>query len=575
MPDARTAQGQGSDAARGPVARTAAVQLALALVLCRGALVGDRLPGVELGEAWGRVFVTAQVSRWVTGEARPGQADLLAWPSGMAFWPVDPLHQAIVVPLSWVVGDLTAHVAGTVLTLALAGFGTAVLARTLGSGWLLAAAAGLAVQLSPTLIRHGSDAVLEALALGPLALAAAALLSAARRPEGGLGLVFIGVLACAATSPYLAVYLLLLSPFALVLVRPSPRRLLSLLVVAGLAAGLAAAPVLATELGPQGRLGPAFAEGGFRLNPGERVIPSGDRPVPRQQPTRGVHETRPERPRHDRAPDRAPVALTVVQRVPGGATLLLVTLVGLAFRRSRPLAALAMVVLLLGPEPWISARFFFNQLPRWEGPLAELFAHLPLLSGLGNSTRLVGLFVVLAACTAARLPGPPALIGALLLLLSSGEAAVRLPGLALPSTPVEVPAGVLEDLEGPTVFFPSGDPPTWHPRVAPKEVLFFAGRAEVPVAYDYGRTRLPADLPVQARLSVLADTAIARAALAEAPALPDEAEAWAALPFEHLVVLEDRLAPDERARLTSWLEEHATLQERNGGWSRWSWPDRF
>ncbi len=577
MPEPRAPAG-------GPALASAALALAahvgVALLLCRSSLAADRLPGVELGEAWGRVFVTAQVSRWLTGQATPGQADLLAWPEGMPFWPVDPLLQLLAAPLSWLLGDLPAYVAVTVLTLALAGFGTAVLGRQLGAGWLSSAAAGVAVQLSPTVIRHASDAVLEALALGPAALAMAAMLRAARRPQGGLLLVALSVLVCAATSPYLAVYLLTLSLPVLALFRLGPcrqtwSRLGAILLSAGLAAALAAAPVLATELGPQGRLGPGFAEGGFRLSPGERVLPSGSRPVPRHQPTRGVHDSLGPRPEGPRPPQRPPWALTLAQRLPGGAALLLVTLLGLLSRRSRPVVALALAVLLLGPEPWISARFFYPQLPRWDGPMAELFRHLPLLSSLGNATRLVGLFAILAAATAARLPGPPALLALALVGLAAGEAALRLPGLALPSTPVEVPAGLLEPLSGPTVVFPSGDPPSWHPRVAPKEVLFLAGRAGVPVAYDYGRTRLPADLAVQARLSVLADTAIARAALSEAPDLPDEAGAWAALPFQHLLVLEDRLAPDERARLLDWLETHAELQGRSGGWSRWSWPSRF
>lgn len=562
-------------ARRGAPSLALAAHLAVALLLCRASLASDRLPGVELGEAWGRVFVTAQVSRWLKGEAVVGDADLLAWPEGMAFWPVDPLLQLIAAPLSWLLGDLSAYVAATVITLTLAGFGAAVLGRQLGAGWLIAGAAGVAVQLSPTVIRHASDAVLEALALGPAALAAAAILRAARHPRSGLGLVALSVLACAATSPYLAVYLLLLSVLILPLFRLPWARLGAILLSAGLAAALAAAPVLATELGPRGRLGPGFSEGGFRLNPGERVLPSGDRPVPRQAPTRGVHNSLGPRPEGPRPPARPPWGLTFAQRVPGGATLLLVSLLGLLSRRSRPVAALALLVLALGPDPWISARFFHPDLPRWDGPMAELFRRLPLLSSLGNATRLVGLFAILAAATASRLPGPPALVALLLVGLAAGEAALRLPGLALPSTPVEVPAGLLEPLDGPTVFFPSGDPPSWHPRVAPKEVLFLAGRAGVPVAYDYGRTRQPADLAVQARLSVLADTAIARAALNEAPDLPDEAAAWAALPFQHLVVLEDRLAPDERARLLGWLEAHAELQGRNGGWSRWSWPARF
>ena len=61
---------------------------ALALLLCRAALVPDKLLGTWSGEGWGRIFVTLQLTRWLRGEAPVGRADLLSWPTGSPLWPI-------------------------------------------------------------------------------------------------------------------------------------------------------------------------------------------------------------------------------------------------------------------------------------------------------------------------------------------------------------------------------------------------------------------------------------------------------------------------------------------------------
>ncbi|NOY26451.1 MAG: hypothetical protein GXP62_11315, partial [Oligoflexia bacterium] len=265
----------------------------------------------------------------------------------------------------------------------------------------------------------------------------------------------------------------------------------------------------------------------------------------------------------------------LVQRIPGGGTLLVLTLMGLFWPRSRRLALLALLLLLLGPEPWLAASRIIPHFPRQQGPLAALLSAAPLTRSLGNAGRLIAAFAVVAALVGARLASRWPVLAPVLVLCAGLEARARYQGLALPSTRLDVPAGILDSLSGPTVFFPSGDPPVWHPQVAPKETLFLAGRAGVPVAYDYGRNRVPADLAVQVRLARVADTPIGVIALRTAPALPDDAAAWSHLPFSTIVVLGDRLEPSESEALDAWLSKHATLRLQGGDWSVWSWPDRF
>lgn len=563
-------EGGRAPATRWALALSVGLHLALAALLGRGALGEERLAGAALGEGWGRVFVLVQVRRWLTGQAPPGRADLLFWPEGMPFWPVDPAHALLGALLGALVGDVRAFALLMVLSSALAGLGVALFARQLGARPAAALLAGGVAQLSPMMLAQGSDAVLEATALGPLALGLAALVRAGRRPEGGRALLALAGLVCAATSPYFALYLGLAALPALLLLRVSARRAAGLLLALGLGLGLPALPLLASERGDGGRLSETFRERGYDLSPGERVLAESGRPLPRVRPTVGVHEHRAPPPDGGR-PRPPPRLQQLVQRSPGGLALLLCALLGLGSRRARPLAMLALLVLLLSPEPWTLARFLDPGVPRRPGLLAEALGLVPGLSTLGNSSRLLGLWVVLAASALALLPRP---LLPLLGLVALFEAHTRLPALALPSA--ALPA--CRDLAvpaAPTVIFPSGDPPTWHPQVGPKEALLLAARWGTPVASDFGRARPTADRAALVRLARIADAPIARAALEGVPALPDEEAAWAALPFAQLVVLEDRLGPAELRRLRAWLGAHAEPRGRVAGCSLWAWPRRF
>ncbi len=548
------------------------VFLFVAAALLRTSLAPGRFPGGANSEGWGRLFVNAQVARWLHGDAPVGVADLLAWPGSMSLWPTDPLTQLVQLAATAMVGDLGGLTLTTLLMLTLAGVGPYALARVAGAGRAGALLAGLLVQLSPFVARHAGDLVLEVLALGPLALAAAAILLHVRGPRPRPVLAGLGVAGVALTSPYYAVYLALCCALAAALRPRAWRRFASLAVAGAVACGLALSPLVATESGEQGRLGPNFSQRGFEMAPTALVAGDGQ-PLRRDRHPARVDAAPP--PSAPPRPAPPPAWERLVHRLPGGGVLLASLLLGLASRRARPWSLAGLAWLLAGPEPWASAAALGLPVPRWQGPLAWLLGRLPLLDSLGNPGRITGLAVLAGGIAAARLASTWRWLTLLLVPLAAVELSVHRPGLALPSTEARTPPTVLAALHGPTVVFPSGDPPVWNPDVAPKEVLFIAGRAAVPVAYDYGRLRTPADLPVHARLAAISGCPIGVVARRQAPPLPDSASAWAALPFDGLLVLEDRLDHAELLRLRGWLDAHARLRVQGGGWSAWDWPDRF
>jgi hypothetical protein len=181
---------------------------------------------------------------------------------------------------------------------------------------------------------------------------------------------------------------------------------------------------------------------------------------------------------------------------------------------------------------------------------------------------MLGAWALLAAVAGGvalrRRPGLSAV--ALLVVIVGGE--LEQPRLLVPATRDPVPGAVLAALDGPTVVFPSGDPPAWHPAVSPKETLALAARADVPVAYDYGRGGTPADLPALVGLARIGGVPLGAEAWRGAAAEPP----WADLPFEHILLLEDRLDLQQRQHLRNWLGEHARLLGEAPGVSAWSWP---
>ncbi len=554
--------------------------LALALpplLLLRETLQPGRFPGTPFGEGWGRLFVNGQVIRWLTGLAPVAESDLLNHPHGLPFWPVDALtHLVMALPTMLAGSSPVADAAALSLTMALlflaTGLGTYLLAREAGARSWASLAAGLAAQLHPFLLRNAEDTVMEVLALGPAALALAAGLRAWRRPSARRSaLVAAAAWVTGATSPYYAVYLCLgfaaLTPWAL-LTRAGWRRWLP--PAAGLLLGffLAALPLLLTETSPQGRLGPSYREGGYSLGPARMVLlePDGEfRPAPKR---RGRRQ---ERPGAELAalPPQPPSALRrALIGFPGGAACFVALLAGLCTRRSRPWALAAALFFLLGPGPTLLSRDLGLRLEL--NLLQELLQLLPLTRSLGNAQRMTmgyALPALVAAAVALRTRGAWSLI---LAALAALECWCMLPRFSLPSTQVSVDQTILAALYGPTVSFPAGDPPYWSPDAPPKLNLFLASVHGHAVAGDYGRGRLPTDLPLVAALSAWGQVPIAERAARSLPAGAMEPQELAGSLRNHgyanLLVLEIALSDRQSAAIHAASEAHFGAPLRRSQW---------
>ena len=521
------------------------------------------------------------MGRWFRLEAPPGRADLLAWPAGQSFWPVDPALQLVELPLAALLGDAAGLTLLTLLLLVLAGLGPYRLVRVLGGPPAGALLAGLLVQLSPYLLRNLHDMVTEVLAVGILALAAAEILRLVRagsevwptpRDLLRVGLV-VGLVA--SSSPYYAVFLAVCCALLVPLWWRPWRAWTGVALASGLACALALAPLLAAEGGASGRLGPSYQGAGYQLTPSPLVDPVSRAPSPPRPPVRAP-------PPGDAGPAAGPPpgsgppsALSrALHRAPGGATLVLGLALALALGGARRAAAFALLLALLGPALPLARRALGQHVDAVGGVIFGLLQQLPLTAALGNPTRFLAVTVLAAAVAVGLSAGRRRRLAAVLGLLVLVEVWQTLPQGTAPATPLAVDEEVLAALEGPTVVFPSGDPPSWHPDVGPKEALYLAGRAGVPVAYDYGRGGLPADLPAILALARVSRTPIGVRALELGEPLEDSAAAWSELPFDHVLVLDDRLTERERAALHGWLGDRARLLARGPHSSAWSWPHR-
>lgn len=513
-----------------------------------------RTVGTSYGEGWGRQLVTAQVWRWMTGRAPWGLADLLAAPTGQAFWPVDPAVQLLAAPLAALTDTPTALLAAVWLLYATAGLGPTLLALRLGARSWAAPLAGLLVQLSPFVLDHAADVVLEVLAFGPLAWVAASLHAAwqhpSRRALAGVG---VSTALLAATSPYFAVYAALGAACAVAWHRP--RGLLRIAAAGALGCFLSLAPLLATEGGPGGRLSAGSGDAGYALVPGDMLRFEQGRPVPveRRELPRLEDHRRP-------APWSPPR-----ERLPGGNALAIAGLIGLSSRRLRPWVGLGLISVALGPGPGLLARSMGWGAVPLEGVLGRVLDLTPLGAVLGNPVRLLAPWVLLAAVGgAAAVRGRPrAALGLVALVLAVRSGLPRLPLAAAwrpgPLPPAElVPAGALS-------IYPSGDPPWWHPALGPKETLYITAQLGTPTPGDYGRRHVPADRELLLAAAMASGGIVARDALRGG--LPPREQAWTG--SAALLVLEDRLGHTEQEQLEAWLEARAERRWQGSRVSLW------
>ncbi len=515
------------------VALEAGLFLLSALALLRHWLLPGRLPGSPTGEGPQRLFEAHQLTRWLTGEAPLGQADLLAWPEGRGLWPVGPLIDALHTPLTWLVGDSLAMALVGVLLLTLAGLGPAVLARVAGAGRAGALAAGAMVQLSPYLLTNLDQMVIELGAIGVAALAAAAILHALRGGPWWPALVGIG--ATALCSPYYALFLALGCALTLPVVRT--RRWLPIATGGALVCTLALAPFVAIEGSGAGRLSQDFSQG-FTVGPGQRVHVDGSKP------RLGRKDPRPQAP----APSRWK---EVVLRWPAGVVPCGLLLLGLVSPRSRRWSALGLVFFLLGPGVPSLVRAFGARGGELAGPIQWLLKELPGGSLFGNPQRML-LAVTVCSSTAAALllDRRRAWAGGVLLLLV-GELWLGRPDLAVAASRDDFDEAVVDALDGPFALFPSGDPPLWMPNAARGETLLYAGRSGSPTPYDRATGHGAADLDLLMALAEAAHVPVGRGALQDHSRFDRQ--------VQYLVLQHSRLSPDEEEGARGWLQEHAVL----------------
>jgi hypothetical protein len=528
----------------------------LPLILLRGGLAPGSFPGQPFGEGWGRLFAMGQVSRWISLETTIGSGDLLAYPDSKPFWPIDPLSTGVGAVFRLLAGggpEASAAALGLtfLLLLTLTGLGAWLLARSLGAGPWSACAVGMVLQLHPYLLRNAADSVTEVLALGPALLLGAAAVHAWRGGRHRGWLLGAAGLATALTSPYYAVYATLvwglLIPWALW--RRSGARWLAGGAVLLVAGGLAAAPLLWAERGPEGRMAERFADGGFQLAPSGQVILALDGTQHPARPGRGAARrggaASQDGPATQGGPP--PLPLRLIQRFPGGLACALALILGLITRRSRPLALLALALFATGAGPQLISHTLALKGEPAPAVLQTLLGALPLTDRLGNVQRMVLLYAIpalLAGGIATRGRGGWV---ALLALLALGEAWLNMPWLRLPATEVSVDSQLLAAVRGPVVTFPVGDAPVWNANAAPKRNLFLASLHGAPVAGDYGRGRWPADLDLVATLSAWSGTALAPPAAdrVSSRGLPADDPPG----FERLLVLHETLGPKQRDRL--------------------------
>ena len=449
------------------------------------------------------------------------------------------------------------------------------------------------MQLAPFVLRNLQDAVLEVAAIGVAALAVERCVRAIRG-DGGFVAAGLAIALVAATSPYFAVYLALGCALAVPATWDRWRSWARLAVAGALGCALVLAPLLAVEGGEGGRLGPRDGPAGYQLQAAPLVSP--DEPVVRSaRRHHGVGSRSPDRARIGSPGRTGPQGgpeeperhwILALHRVPAGVALALAGLGGLLVPVSRRWAVLGLVFFLGGPGLGWCARLAGVRLAGSTllagGPLGALLQHLPLTAAMGNTSRMLAAAMLAWAVAGALLATRWRWTAALLGLVALGEAWVLLPGLVLPATRASANTTVLAALAAgddtgsplPTVVFPSGDPPAWHPAVAPKEVLYLAGRGGFPVAYDFGRGRVPEDVRALLRLSQVADAPIGLPAVELAGELPGDDRLWGERPFEAILVLEDRLLPDQRTRLLAWLEAHSRPLARGPGTSAWAMPAR-
>ncbi len=431
-----------------------------------------RSPGLPAEPLFATLVSGAQVQRWLTGADLWGVTGLIegAFPY---YWPAQLSVAGPLAVLRFVLSEPFSY--GLLLLVALwfAGLGPALLARRLlgreqHAAWLIA---GLAVQLSPPVLRCAWDGQLAVLGVGPLCLALAARRGWAAFGwgllAGGMGAVTAGLAALSAILDRRWWAISALLP--------------PVLLAAVLWGYQGSAPLPGSTTAPvELAFTPAYVGTNGAVFPrvGEQAWPTS-----RSEPGRPW--------------------TSLPARLHGGPLALLGCLLGLAWRRVRPWALLGLGALLLlhlglGPMPppgveagepaaWLA--FLFGGLPGGAGP-PELLIPVVLAAGLGLGAlvgwRREASVLVLAVClwTSPLLP-----LG-------------RLPVTNLPPLPAADALAALEP--GPVLLLPVVESPFRQAGAGDAELMHLAARIHRPLPLDMGACGIPlvahisriADLPV-------------------------------------------------------------------------------
>ena len=427
-----------------------------------------RVPGLPQEPLFATLAAAGVIERWLVAPGSLGQCELALGAGGFL-----PAQLSVALPLaglSSVLGLAWAYGLVLLVALWLSGLGPALLARRLLGAEALAAAvvAGLAVQLSPPVLRCAWDGQLALLAIGPVCLALAA-----RRPWSTAlwGLVSGGMGAVTALFAVVG---------AGVRRRPWAALALALPILTGLILALGATPDLPGAAGWQGS-----------AELGEAYVTAGGAVFPQTAVAAGM--------------DASPASFdwaSLPARLHGGPVALLGCLLGLAWRRSRPWALLGLGALvcthaLLGPLPLPGEQA--ARPPSWLGggvpwlpggaPALELLLPILLGAGLGYAAlvrwRREASALVLAVClwTSPLLP------------LDRG-----LPVTNLPPLPAADALGELEP--GPALLLPAVGEPYRQPGAGVAELLLLAVRLDRPLPLVGGDAQDPA---ITARTAWLAN----------------------------------------------------------------------
>ncbi len=450
------------------------------LLLLRGALGTHRAPGLDGERLYTALYSAAQVRRWLAGLALPGSADV-AW-DVERFWPAEPAAALLQGLLSALVGDGLALGLTLAAGIWCAGYGVWRLARgqlPAEAGYWPPLLAGLAVQLSPPVLRSAWSADLAVLAVGPASLALASsrngALLAWSLVAGGwseaAGLLVAGVSAARRRWLGAAALLPLLvglgsEPSAL----PGAARAaqaVSAPVPAYVGVGRAVFPRLQGAEDERLPLGPAAAAPG---------------PIQPHDSHSGLPPEPPSLPPLAAPVQVQPGPLALLGRVHGGPLAMIACLLALFLRPSRPwgVLGLASVALLTaglgwmplpgeqpsGPSAWIVGAL--GWLPGWTGSPTDWLLPAVLGAGLGLGA--------LAAVNA-----PAGIAAAVAVLVATPLQPLR-PGLPITNLPPEPAVEALRDLPaGGVLHLPDPARPYLQQPHSVAELLYLATRHGHPV----------------------------------------------------------------------------------------------